>query len=136
MGDYYYASNKNHYHLNQNFTNYRTQSFYNPIYSGNLLYVETVGTILVGGTSTGFSSGEIYSTQIVTPNSNWIENEENSGFSKENNLLANYSSEANGYNYVATTVVGNCVYLAGGWNGLEATGGVQMQGRKRLPVPK
>jgi hypothetical protein len=116
VGDYsatsYTAdSNSYHYRMSENGQFSSAQSsLWSPVLYGSLVYVESVGTLCLGG----YNGSASYATQIVTPNTDWA------SVSPDNYYLADYSSDTFlphqvGYEGLGVTTNGNVLYIASGY---------------------
>ena len=122
VGDYWasYTAevNTNHYRMSDVGIFSQVYELFSPLQYGSLVYVETVGTLCIGG----YNNTGVYSTQIITQNRAWPK------IFYYDHLLASYDSDA-GYLWLGVTSNQNVVFTAGGYgNRVGYTNLVQTRG--------
>ena len=104
VGDYWasYTAEVNTYHYRMSEVGFFSQVYelFSPLQYGSLVYVETVGTLCIGG----YNNTGVYSTQIITQNRAWPK------IFYYDHLLASYDSDA-GYLWLGVTHIIVCAKL-------------------------
>ena len=105
-----------------------SNSLYSPVKYGSMVYVETVGTLCIGGMIEHDDHKEIlrgdhvFWTQIVTQNSDWPVVSKNDRFLASYNTTKSPIQDRNAFAYLGATTHQNTIYLVGGFSDFNFLG--------------